>query len=58
MDTKERIAKRLSEIEEEKRRIIRLIEMTSIAAGGTLHERLVELQQERKELETRLRRGY
>jgi len=56
MDTKQRITKRLSEIEEERRRIIRLMEMTSIAAGGTLHKRLAELAQERKELEVRLRR--
>jgi hypothetical protein len=41
MDTKQRITKRLAEIEEELRRIIRLIKMTSFAAEGeTLHERL------------------
>jgi hypothetical protein len=56
MDTGQRITKRLNEIEEERRRIIRLMEMTSITAEGeTLHERLAELQQERRELEARLR---
>ena len=58
MDTKQRISKRLTEIEEERRSIIRLMEMTSIATeGGTLRERLAELQQERIQLKTRLRRG-
>jgi hypothetical protein len=59
MDTKQRITKRLSEIEEERRRLVRVMEMTSITAGqdGTLHERLTELEQERRELQTRLRRG-
>jgi hypothetical protein len=58
MDTRERITRRLNEIEEERLRIIRLMEMASIVAGGTpLHKRLAELQQERRELKTRLRRS-
>jgi hypothetical protein len=58
MDTRERITERLKEIEEERLRITRLMEMASVSAGGTpLHMRLAELQQERKELQTRLRRG-
>ena len=56
MNTKQRIAKRLTEIEEERRRIIRLMEMTSIGPSDTFHERLAELEQERKELAMRLRR--
>jgi hypothetical protein len=58
MDTRERIAKRLKEIEEERLRIVRLMEMATVAAGGTpLHKRLEKLQQERKQLQTRLRRS-
>jgi len=54
MDTKQRIAKRLNEIEEERRRVIHLMEMTSVEPSETLHERLAELAQERSELEARL----
>ncbi len=58
MDTKERIARRLNEIAEERRTIIRELEMTSLAGDGeALRERLVELQQERIALETRRRQG-
>jgi hypothetical protein len=58
MDTKQRITKRLGEIEEERRRIIRVLEMTFLATESeTLRERLADLQQERRELQARLRRG-